>query len=298
MNFDEVAANCKEKIEDAFPEDTVIKLIDVKAGFRIERPVSADKKKQLGISAMKNLMSVISIVIHEELPSDASGEKFPVFLRIELVLKENSHYEKERGLKSRLGAPIDISSRGDEYLFDASNGKFIKNATVEVDIGKEVEVLYAKHLSPSWRIVIKIILLNLAVKLCYLGASASTLLLFLLFGKRLGKVFDILFRESNKKELTERSVEVVSPETINFLGYNVSKWSLASYSLLVILIILLCGYAGQEKVYEASVGNLLVITLVMFSLVVYEKLIPSLLEMLAKKLAAKHYQLLFSQVPV
>ena len=108
-------------------------------------------------------------------------------------------------------------------------------------------------------------------------------------------VYDVIksrYLEGGSDTQKRHEAQMPSP-TIDFFGYKVTTWTIGSYSLIVVLV----GIVYQDPIQiiyppnNSSYATLFTAALAMFSIIVYDRVLPKILKCIVKKSTEYSYDI-------
>lgn len=298
--------------EDIFGFENIVQLNDTLVGVSGKRQYSKELLDRLRIKDKKQYLCLIYVLIeNSDLLNDEHTKK-NLYIRVDFAfLYENNTYRFDyESVGNKNARPVNLLST-EEYYFDVKNLKFY-HKDKEILPRKIIDTLFEQHIKPTkyfkglylrsklffWRkiypFMIKAIS-NLFVALSYI-----------MFGIKHSwdidkRYFSEVYTDKSKFISTKPKNAPDAPKEISFFGYPVSKWSLASYgSLILLLYITIVFYGHCQLLVIASIihNNFLGLLFIILTLIIYETGLPILLKFLVKKTSKYYSSAIFKQIKV
>ena len=247
-----------------------------------------------GISIKKKIgdnenASMISIRITNKKYKDDDNKKI-IDIRVTYG-KDSENGITIRG-KYKVTEPVDLESTND-YYFDLITEKFYLNRKdKEIKPLELLNEIYNQHIKPTksskglylrlkllfWKIIIK-------QSLYYISKSFSFLYLIItgdkyeytpIFG--IEKINDRIVN-SSMPDFIEKNIETDEKTKVKFIGFTVSKYLITSYSIIHLIIFFLLYITNVKPLFITTIfkNTFLMTIYIVFSLSVYETILPKLL---------------------
>lgn len=261
-----------------------------------------EKKVLRRLTEKERYKSLIYIVI---IPDDSeNAENVPVLVKIDFVFEKEGKYYPPPKRSTNLN-PIDVISR-DDYFFRPKEAVLVTADGTPTTIDGAVASLYEKHVRPGLFIRFKLFWFKIILKkLSEYLSNALDFLLWLLFGlgHKKPSVTKRLLEYHTKDEFNPTRNQLAppaGPPKISFLGYEISKWTMCSYSALGLAIYTIQYFVKFDYPYLHSLfsNNFLLTLFALLSLTFYDLGIPKILSFFIRKLTDKYWDLSFKEVKI
>lgn len=209
-------------------------------------------------------------------------------------------------IKRKLNWPIDLLS-ADEFFYDIKNSKFYyKNQETTADnIIKKIERLHTKPIRFLtglllrsklffWRIVVTNLfkfLYYILIKILYIISGINTT----------RSIWLINMSRDSVQDNKDIKIEEFAKNEINIFGYKSSAWSVVAYSIIHFsLYAIWYFHSDVNNIFIQNIfsNTFLTITYVIPSLVIFERLIPSLIKLLIKYTGLLFHKTSFKRVKI
>lgn len=270
-------------------------LSDVKVGFSAVRDLDVAIKNKLKISDGKEYRTLFRVYIKDEDLENSLILKKPLIIRAHFNLVENNEFFRENYdfIKNDKYKPLDLTSK--DYFYDIGKDIFYDNKNKVVSAADITKKIYSQHIKTSklflgFYLRLKIYFWHkLLPNFFKLLSNLTICLLYIISGQKYS--FDIIRRyvditsfkdsvdESKKLENSKES------KKITIFDYSASFWSIFVYCLLHLALYTIF-YLHNYKPNFINVllsNNFLVIVYAIFSLSMFEVLIPKGLKALIRK---------------
>lgn len=310
MNSQEISDKFINKFVSEFGDQSVTQLNDIIVGVSIKKDYPLDLIKKLRIRDNRTYKSLIYVLIENDDMLNESLKKKSIFIKIDFTLESgnNRYLFNNDFIGNKKYCPINIvASR--EYFYQVDEDKFYKS-DIEISPKQIIDELFDKHVKTSenfrgaylrtqllfWR--------KLYPYLIFIISNFFVILSFILFGEK--NPLDI-HKRYYKEAFKDKSSTVINPDfkaafsdKILFLGYNISKWSLASYSSIVLLIYVGFNYSNFKPhlLIGVSRNNFLLLAFVALSLTIYDLGIPKFFKWMIAKTSKYYVNIQFKQIKV
>lgn len=199
-------------------------------------------------------------------------------------------------------APINIVN-DKNFFVSLKDGRIYERAKkglIKIDSWCLYERFYNVHISNTftglYRRLKIFILRTLPSWFFAIIAFACGYTLYLLKGKVFKySVYDVIksrYLEDGSDTQKRHETQMPSP-TIDFFGYKVTTWTIGSYSLIVVLV----GIVYQDTIQiiyppnNSSYATLFTAALAIFSIIVYDRVLPKILKCIVKKSSEYSYDI-------
>lgn len=264
-------------------------------GFTMRAPYSAIDLKRMKAEEDRKYVAFFNFYVNDENSKEVYR---PLNIGVEVALKsegaggsETSYVIDDTYIHSKLLKPIGIKS-SDDFFASTENGKTyeLKNGSYKIiDLKKIYErafALHKSHLTNPVGIYARakvLVLRTVPIGLLELILNILGSILWVINGKfyKYDPVLEA-FTDGIGTRASEDEPEQPDKQ-IDFFGYKVATWTLASYSLLVIITyVIFLLYDRAHILEKVDSFSILTIALAILTIVLYESLLPLALQKLSK----------------
>ena len=258
-------------------------------------PYSDIDLKRMKAQAGHEYVAFLNFYVNDE---NSKAVYRPLNISIEIALKsdragsdETSYILNEKYIHSKLLKPIGIKSSGD-FFVSSGNGKTyeLKGGSYKLidlkKIYKKALALHKAHLTTAVGVYARakvLFLRAIPIGLLNLSLNTTGTLLWVINGK-FYKYDPVLEAFMDEVGTGASQDEPEQPEKqIDFFGYKVATWTLASYSLLVIIAYVIFLLLNRSNILEKIDSfSILTISLAILTIVLYDSLLPLALQKFSK----------------